>query len=269
MGKAFTTLEVGSAGGVLTITLDRPESLNALNEQMSIELSAALRTAQRDENVRCIVLTGGGRAFCSGQDLRDVRDRFAQVGQDRRLDFGVLLRQQYNPLVTRLRTLEKPVVAAVNGPAAGAGVSLALACDLRVCVRSAYFTTAFVNVGLIPDVGATLTVLQHVGYARAAELFYLGESLPAEEALQYGLVNRVVDDEVLPATVKEIAGKLASMPTKAIGLIKRALNRAWTTTLEEQLEYEAFLQSTAGKTADHHEGVLAFFEKRAADFKGK
>jgi len=179
------------------------------------------------------------------------------------------LRQKYNPVVARIRTLEKPVVASVNGPAAGAGASLALACDLRLCARGAYFMMAFVHVGLIPDVGATLTLLQHVGYARAAEMCFLGERLSAEEALECGLVNRVVDDEVLPATTQEIVTKLAALPTRAIGLTKRALYRAWTATLDDQLEYEAFLQHTAGKTADHREGVAAFFEKRQPKFEGK
>lgn len=269
MGKDFSTIRVAAGDGVLTITLSRPDLLNALNEQMAIELAAALRTAQRDDGVRCVVLTGAGRAFCSGQDLRAVQERYSEAAGDSGLDFGALLRQKYNPVVTRIRTLEKPVVACVNGPAVGAGASLALACDLRICARSAYFKMAFIHIGLAPDSGATLTLVQHVGYARAAELCFLGQKLPAEEALQYGLVNRVVDDEVLPATTREIATNLAALPTRGIGLTKRALNHAWTVTLEDQLEYEAFLQSTAGKTADHREGILAFFEKRAAAFEGK
>jgi 2-(1,2-epoxy-1,2-dihydrophenyl)acetyl-CoA isomerase len=269
MATKFSTIQVAAAGGVLTITLDRPDSLNALNEQMSLELAAALRTAQRDDGVRCVVLTGAGRAFCSGQDLRAVREHYAAGLDEQGVDFGALLRQKYNPLVARIRTLEKPVVAAVNGPAAGGGASLALACDLRLCARSAYFMMAFVHVGLIPDMGATLTLLQHVGYARAAEMCFLGERLSAEEALACGLVNRVVDDEVLPATTQEIATRLAALPTRAIGLAKRALYRAWTAALDDQLEYEAFLQHTAGKTADHREGVSAFLEKRGPKFEGK
>ncbi|MFQ5807639.1 MAG: enoyl-CoA hydratase-related protein [Phycisphaerae bacterium] len=269
MAKSFSTIQVATEGGVLTITLDRPDSLNALNEQMSLELTAALRTAQRDDTVRCVVLTGAGRAFCSGQDLQAVQERYTASGDEQGVDFGALLRQKYNPLAARIRTLEKPVVASVNGAAAGGGASLALACDLRICARSAYFMMAFVHVGLIPDIGATLTLLQHVGYARAAELCLLGEKLPAEEAFQAGLVNRVVDDEVLPTTTKEIGTKLASLPTRALGLTKRALYRAWTATLDDQLEYEAFLQDTASKTADHREGVSAFLEKRRPTFEGK
>jgi 2-(1,2-epoxy-1,2-dihydrophenyl)acetyl-CoA isomerase len=269
MAKEFGTIQVASAGGVLTITLDRPDALNALNEQMSTELAAALRIAQRDDNVRCVVLTGAGRAFCSGQDLQEVGAGFAAEGVGQGLDLGARLRQRYNPLISRIRTLEKPVVASVNGAAAGAGVSLALACDLRICARSAYIMVVFVRVGLIPDMGATLTLLQHVGPARAAELCFLGEKLPAEQALAWGLVNRVVADEALPGATREIAAKLASMPTRAIGLAKRSLNRAWTALLDDQLEYEAFLQHTAGTTADHREGVAAFIEKRQPKFEGK
>jgi 2-(1,2-epoxy-1,2-dihydrophenyl)acetyl-CoA isomerase len=269
MATGFGTIQVTSEGGVLTLTFSRPDSLNALNEQMSLELAAALRTAQRDDAVRCVVLTGAGRAFCSGQDLRAVQERYVAPGDDQGVDFGALLRQKYNPIAARIRTLEKPVVASVNGPAAGGGASLALACDLRLCARSAYFMMAFVHVGLIPDIGATLTLLQHVGYARAAEMCFLGERLSADEALECGLVNRVMDDEALPAATREIAARLAALPTRAIGLAKRALYRAWTATLDDQLEYEAFLQHTASKTADHREGVAAFLEKRQPKFDGK
>jgi len=269
MGKDFSTIQVAAEKGVLTITFRRPELLNALSEQMSLEIAAALRTAQRDAAVRCVVLTGAGRAFCSGQDLHAIQERYSGAADEPGLDFGALLRQKYNPVVARIRTLEKPVVACVNGPAVGAGVGLALACDLRICARSAYFKMGFVQLGLVPDVGATLTLVQHAGYARAAELCFLGQELPADEAFRYGLVNRVVDDEVLPAALREITTTLAALPTRGIGLTKRALNHAWTTTLEDQLEYEAFLQSTAGRTSDHREGVQAFFEKREARFEGK
>lgn len=267
MPTTFSTIELAAADGVLTITLNRPETLNALNEQMSSELAAALRTAQREEAIRCVVLTGAGRAFCSGQDLGEVQQR--QAAGDGGLDFGARLRQRYNPLVGRIRALEKPVVAAVNGPAVGAGASLALASDLRLCARSAYFKMGFVHVGLIPDMGATLTLLQHVGYARAVELCLLGEPLRADEALACGLANKVVDDAVLPATIRETADRLAALPPRALGLTKRALYRAWTASLDDQLEYEAFLQQTAGRTADHREGVAAFFEKRPPKFTGK
>jgi 2-(1,2-epoxy-1,2-dihydrophenyl)acetyl-CoA isomerase len=269
MSSSFTTIETAAAGGVLTITLNRPDVFNAFNEAMSVELSAALRNAQRDDAVRCIVLTGAGKAFCSGQDLSEVRARYKTGAAPPELDFGAHLRQKFNPIVSRLRTIEKPVIAAVNGAAAGAGASFALACDLRICARSAYFLMAFVHVGLIPDSGATLTLLQHAGYCRAAELCLLGEKLPAEEALRYNLVNRVVDAEQLTDATRELAARLAALPTRAIGMTKRALSQAWTNDLEGQLEYEAFLQQSAGHTTDHREGVLAFLEKRKPTFHGR
>jgi 2-(1,2-epoxy-1,2-dihydrophenyl)acetyl-CoA isomerase len=269
MAANFTTIRVSADAGVLKITLDRPDALNALNEQMALELAAALRMAERDRQLRCVVLAGAGRAFCAGQDLRVIHEHHTAGDEPRAVDFGTLLRQKYNPVISRIRTLEKPVVAAVNGVAAGAGASLAFACDLRVCAKSAAFKLGFVNVGLVPDMGATLMLLRCVGHARATELCFLGEKLPADEARACGLVSRVVDDEHFEAAVGEIAARLAALPTRALGLTKRALNRAWTAQLDDQLEYEAFLQDTAGRTADHREGVAAFIEKRAPKFEGK
>ncbi len=266
MPDSFTTLRTALDAGIFTITLNRPEALNAVNEQMSVELAAALRLAQRDPAIRVVVLTGAGRAFCAGQDLHDFHNRHAAAGAGEGLDLGEHLRQKYNPLVLRLRTMEKPVIAAVNGAAVGGGASFAFAADLRICARSAYFMLAFVHVGLVPDVAATLTLMQHVGYGRAAELCLLGEKLSAEEALHAGLVNRVVEDAGLEAATREMAERLAELPATALGLTKRALNRAWTAELEDQLEYEAFLQQTAGRTADHREGVAAFIEKRRPRF---
>lgn len=269
MSGQFTTIAVDQSDGVLSITLNRPESLNAFNDAMSVELATALKLAERDDAVRCLLLTGAGRAFCSGQDLQEVKARYADPKAAGGLDFAAHLRQKYNPIVAKLRGLEKPVVAAVNGVAAGAGASFAFACDLRIAARGAAFVLAFVHVGLIPDSAATLTLLQHVGYSKAAELCFLGEKVSAEEAFRHGLVNRLVEDAELPAAAGELARRLASMPTRAIGLTKRALQRAWTATLDDQLEYEAFLQDTAGRTADHREGVAAFVEKRKANFAGR
>lgn len=266
--STYSTITAAADGGVFTITLNRPESLNAYNEQMSIELAMALKTAQREDAIRCIVLTGAGRAFCSGQDLAEIKGRYTEPGEPREIDFAAHLRQKFNPIVTRLRTLEKPIVAAINGVAAGAGASFAFACDLRISAKSAAFAMAFTNIGLIPDSAACLTLMQHVGYARAAEMLLLGEKLPAEQALAWGLVNRVVEDAELPQKTAEIASKLAAMPTRALGLTKRLLNSAWTASLDDQLETEAFLQFTAGNTADHREGVLAFLEKRKPKFTG-
>jgi 2-(1,2-epoxy-1,2-dihydrophenyl)acetyl-CoA isomerase len=266
MATPFNTIMVDAEGGVMTITLNRPDVLNALNEQMSTELSAALRSAEREKSIRCIVLTGAGRAFCAGLDLRTVYEKFAGK-EPQPMDYGGLLRQRYNPIINRLRALEKPVIAAVNGVAAGGGLGLALACDLRICAGGAFFKAAFAEIGLILDMGATLTLLRSIGYARTAELYFMGDKLPADEALNWGLANRVVDDAHLEATVSGIAHRIAQLPAKGLGLTKRALNRAWTASLEDQLEYEAFLQETAGLTPDHREGVLAFAEKRPPKFE--
>lgn len=267
--SSFNTLLVAVEAGVQTITLNRPDSLNAYNEQMSVELSTALKTASKSDAVRCVLLTGAGRAFCSGQDLAEIKDRYAPENEGRETDFAAHLRQKFNPIVTRLRTLEKPVVAAVNGIAAGAGASFAFACDLRVCARSAAFAMAFTGIGLVPDSAACFTLLQHVGYARAAEMLLLGEKISATQAHEFGLVNRVVEDAELADRARELTQKLAAMPTRAIGLTKRLLNAAWTATLDDQLEHEAFLQFTAGNTADHREGVRAFLEKRKPNFTGR
>jgi 2-(1,2-epoxy-1,2-dihydrophenyl)acetyl-CoA isomerase len=266
MANSFSTIQTSIGGGILTITLNRPEVLNAFNADMGVELGAALRLAQRDDAIRCILLTGAGRGFCAGQDLRVLRP---SAGSGSIADnFGAYLREMINPLVLRLRTMDKPVIAAVNGVAAGSGVSLALAADLRICARSASLTLGFVRIGLVPDAAATLTLVQHVGYTRAAELCLLSEPVSAEQALRIGLVNRVVDDAELPQAAQELASRLAALPARALALTKRALNHAWTATLDEQLEYEAQLQTTAGRTADHREGVAAFLEGRAPHFTG-
>jgi 2-(1,2-epoxy-1,2-dihydrophenyl)acetyl-CoA isomerase len=263
---AFSTIKTAAEQGVLTITLNRPDALNAMTEAACTEFGAALRMAQRDDVVRCIVLTGAGRAFCAGQDLKELQ-ALRQGGDG--VDFAAILRQRYNPLILRLRAMEKPVLAAVNGPAVGAGVSFALAADLRIAARSASFRMAFVNIGLVPDCGATLTLVQHVGYARAAELCLLGEDLAAEEAQRWGLVNRVVPDEELVRATRELAQKLASQPARAVALAKRALNRAWTATLDGQLEYEALLQGTAGTTPEHAQRLEAFLNRRRSPAGGK
>lgn len=266
MSSPFSTITVESARGVLAVTLSRPEAYNAFNEQMSVELATAFKNAQRDDAVRCVLLTGAGKAFCAGQDLKEIEGCYKDGGQA--LDFGAHLRRRFNPLVSRIRTLEKPVIAAVNGVAAGAGASFAFACDLRIAARTAYFTMAFAGIGLVPDSAATLTLLQHAGYSKAIELCWLGEKLGAEEAARFGLVNRVVEPEQLADASRDLAERLASLPTRALGLTKRAFNKAWTETLEGQLEYEAFLQQTAGQTSDHGEGVRAFLEKRRPKFSG-
>jgi len=267
MATSPTTVLVRQADGVLTITLNRPDTLNALNTQMGVELIDALLHAHQDATIRCVVLTGAGRGFCSGQDVRALRPGSADRAISQ--DLGDYLREVVGPVTVRLRTLEKPVLAAINGVVAGVGVSFALAADLRLCAASASFKMAFVHVGLVPDAGSTLTLVQHVGYARAAELCMLGETVSAERALQIGLVNRVVADDDLMAETDKLAARLAALPTRALGLTKLALNHSWNAALSDQLEHEARAQSAAGHTADHREGVAAFLEKRAPRFGGR
>jgi len=262
----WQTILVSGESSVRTITLNRPDSLNAFNEPMKKELLEVLKQAERDGAVRCVVLTGAGRAFSSGQDLAELK------GQNERgasPELGDLLHRGYHPLIRRVREMEKPVVAAVNGVAAGAGCSLALACDLRVASEKASFIEAFIHVGLIPDSGSTFLLPRLVGLAKATELCLLGEKVTAEETLRLGLVQKVVAAEQLLPAAMELAHRLAALPTRAIGLTKRLLNQSFGNDLEGQLAAEAFAQTTAGGTADHLEGVRAFLEKRPANFEGR
>jgi len=256
---------VENDGAVRTIRLNRPNVLNAFNDDLLAGLGKAVREAERDESVRCLVITGAGRAFCSGQDLDAVKARRASPHP---IELGHHLREFYNPMIQRLRTMEKPVIAAVNGSAAGAGCSLALACDLRIAAESASFIEVFINVGLVPDSGSTFMLPRLIGLSRAMELCFTGRKVLAAEALQIGLCNQVVADEKLTETTMELARRLAVLPTRAIGLTKRAINAAWSNDLATQLDYEAMLQTTAGQTHDHNEGVTAFLEKRKPSFKG-
>ncbi|MFQ5590401.1 MAG: enoyl-CoA hydratase-related protein [Phycisphaerae bacterium] len=264
--NAGDPVTVADSEGVRTITLNRPEVLNAIDELLARALGEALRAAKHDAAVRCLVLTGAGRGFCSGQDLAEVTDsarRGTPISLSRRI------REHYNPVIALLRTIEKPVIASVNGVAAGAGCSLALACDFRLAAASAVFIESFINVGLIPDCGATLMLPRIVGISRAIELAFTGRRVKAEEALEIGLINRLVSDADLPAATTELAQKLAGMPTRAIGLTKRAINAGWGAALEAQLEYEAELQGIAEQTRDYHEGVAAFIDRRNAVFRGE
>ncbi len=256
----YETILVGVADGVATITLHRPESLNALNGAMRGELLAAVKAAARDDTVRAIVLTGAGRGFCSGADLRGGATERA---------FRRVLTDEYNPLIVAIRELPKPVIAAVNGVAAGAGVSLALACDLVYTSEEARFIQAFVRIGLVPDSGSTRTLVRALGRHRAAALIFSGEPLGAAEAQAAGLVNEVVAADHLSATVQAAAAKLADAPTRAIGLAKRAINHAEDALLAESLAMEASLQELAGRTEDHAEGSAAFGEKREPRFVGR
>ena len=245
---------------MLTITLNRPDVLNAFNTEMHRGLAGALADARADD-VRAVVLTGAGRGFCVGQDLTEFRESPG--------DIGARLRQNYHPNVLAIRALEKPVIAAVNGAAAGAGLSIACACDLRIAADSASFVPAFIGIGLIPDSGGSYFVRRLVGTARAFEWMTSNRKLSAAEAHAWGLVNEVVDAEQLRSRVAEVAGAYATLPTRGIAMTKRLFDHAEHATLEEQLELEAELQTDATQTDDFREGVAAFLEKRPPRFSGK
>lgn len=247
-------------GGVLTVTLNRPEVLNAFNAAMHEALGLALKEA-RDPKVRAVVITGAGRGFCVGQDLREFKQESGDV--------AARLRTQYHPNIVALRSLEKPVIAAVNGPAAGAGLSLACACDIRIASDQASFVPAFINVGLIPDSGGSFFVTRLLGYARAFEWLTSGRKLTAAEAHAWGLVSEMVEHERLRDRTADLATTLAAMPTRGIGMTKRLLDRASTAALSEQLELEAQLQAAATASEDFKEGVAAFLEKRGPRFTGR
>jgi 2-(1,2-epoxy-1,2-dihydrophenyl)acetyl-CoA isomerase len=261
-GKVYRVAEVETQrdGGVLTITLNRPDVLNAFDSAMHAAFKEALGEAG-DPDVRAVVLTGVGRGFCVGQDLNE----FKEVAGD----IGGRLRSTYNPNVRALRALEKPVIAAVNGPAAGAGLSLACACDLRLAATSASFVPAFVRIGLVPDTGATYFIARLLGYSRAFEWLCSGRALSAADAHAWGLVAEVVGDGRLLARAADVAATLTALPTRAIGLTKRLLERAGLSSLEDQLELEADLQTEAAQSADFKEGVAAFLEKREPRFSGR
>jgi 2-(1,2-epoxy-1,2-dihydrophenyl)acetyl-CoA isomerase len=252
-------LEVTREGAVLTITLNRPDVLNALNRPLHQALHAALEQAA-DPEIRAVVITGAGRGFCVGQDLQEFRAGAGEVADN--------LRQNYHRNVLAIRALEKPVIAAVNGPAAGAGMSLALACDVRIAADAATFVPAFINIGLVPDSGGTWFVRRLLGTARAFEWLTTGRRLTAAEAEQWGLVSEVVAAEELAARAQEVARLYAAMPTRAVWQTKRLLDAAETSSLEEQLELEATTQADMTRTDDFAEGVAAFLEKRDAVFTG-
>lgn len=258
--QPYETIRYELGDGVATITLARPDSLNALNATMRAELLHAVKAAGRDEAVRAVVITGDGRGFCSGADLR---------GGSEERDFRRVLTDEYNPLITALRELPKPVIAAVNGVAAGAGMSLALACDLVYAAEDARFILAFGRIGLVPDSGLTRTLVRGLGRHRAAALIFSGEPLGAAEGQAVGLVNGVVPAEQLAATARAAAATLAKAPTRSIALAKRAINHAEDALLSESLAVEAALQELAGRTEDHAEGVAAFGEKREPRFLGR
>jgi len=258
------TIDLRTDGPAATIVLNRPDALNAWDLQMGTDLNDAIAAVSEDPALRALMITGAGRAFSSGADLKEERG----PGEDGLPDLSKRLKELYNPIILAIREMPKPVVAAVNGPAVGVGCSLALACDLILAAESAYFLLAFVNIGLVPDGGATATVPARAGLARAAEMAMLGERVPAAKALEWGLVNRVVPDETLEREALGLRDRLATGPTASYASSKRLLNRRLYAGLAEQLDAEADAQRKQGQTADFVEGVLAFVQKRDANFTG-
>ncbi len=259
-------LLVEKKDGVSIISLNRPDKLNAFSDELSFKLQDVLKEAEKDKTVRAIVLTGSGRGFCSGQDLAN---RSFSDNSKERPSLGDSIRRRYNPIILRLRRMEKPIVAAVNGVAAGAGASLAFACDFRIVSEGAVFVQSFTKVGLVPDSGSTFFLPRLIGLTKAFELMITADKLDARQALELGLVNKVVAPENVMKEALELAAKLAKGPTMAFGLTKRAVNKAIFQDLEELLEYEAQLQEIAGRSDDFQEGVKAFLEKRQPAYCGR
>ena len=266
MNENYQTLLYDLSENIATITLNRPDVLNAVNETMGRELLEALKVAAKNDEVRCLIITGSGAAFSAGEDIQELRDQY-QRGEKPRL--GERLLYKYNPIIRRIRQTPKPIIAAVNGVAAGGGAGLALASDIRTASDTAKFIQAFIRVGLAPDSGTSFFLPRLVGFAKASELFLTGQELTSKDAERMGLVAKVVPSNELMPTTREIAGKLAKGPTMAIGLTKRALNKSVDSSLESVLEYESYLQEIAGTTSDHIEAVQAFFEKRKPAFQGR
>jgi 2-(1,2-epoxy-1,2-dihydrophenyl)acetyl-CoA isomerase len=263
MASEFILTE--TSAGVLSITLNRPGVLNSVTAAMSAELLATLNRASDDDQVRAVLLTGAGRGFCAGQDLAE-----ATPAPDKpRQDFAAHVRKVYNPVVRSLRRMPKPVIAAVNGVAAGAGASLAFACDFIFASRQASFIQAFAKIGLVPDTGATFFLPRLVGTARATAMMMLGEKVTAEQALNYGMIYRVVEPDRLLEESRAFAAALATQATFALGLTKRLINSSAANDLDAQLEAEADLQGTAGRSDDFQEGVAAFLGKRPPRFEGR
>lgn len=260
--STYQYLKYSVEQGVATITLNRPDVYNALNDEITYELQDALKAVAKDAQVRVVVLTGEGKAFCSGQDLK-------AASGDQKRSFLQSLHKRYNPIISAMRNLPKPIVCRLNGVAAGAGCSLVLACDVIVAAEEATLIEVFINIGLVPDSGSSYFLPRTVGMNKAFELCSMGNRVKASEAVTIGLINKAVPASELDSAVKFYTDYFANAPTKSIGLIKKMLNKSVTSSLEEMLEYEAYCQEIAGTSADYKEGVTAFLEKRKPDFKGK
>lgn len=258
----FETILYTVDHGVGTITLNRPDSFNAANEQLTTDLQAALADATTNPDVRCVVLTGAGKAFCSGQDLKDA----PKSGSKR--DLTDSLHRRYNPIIRAMRAMPKPIIAGINGVAAGAGLSLALAADIRIMSSAARLVEAFIAIALIPDSGATYFYPRMLGYSRAFEFATLNKPITADEAMHLGMVSMVVAPKAFPAALQAYAQQYAQGPTQSYGFVKHLLQLGMTSTLDEMLEHEAVFQQRAGDSADYREGVAAFLEKRSPTFTG-
>ena len=259
---AFGSIRYDAADGIATITLDRPAALNALTVPMKGELLAALALVARDRSIRAVILTGAERAFCAGQDLKERLEPDAAP-------LATELRDRYNPIIRAMRGLDQPIVGAINGVAAGAGASLAFACDLRIAAEEASFVLAFGRIGLVPDSGATWFLPRLVGASKAAELALLGEAFSAADAERSGLVAQVVPGAALPDAALAMAARLAALAPAALASTKHAMDRAWSVDLDRALDEEAYRQGVAGATSDHAEGTSAFLEKRPPRFTGE
>jgi len=249
-------------GSTAHVTLNRPDVFNAFNDEQSYELQSVFKDIKRDKEIRVVVLTGAGKAFCSGQDLK-------AIANSKNRSLSDSLYKRYNPIIKAMRELPKPIICKLNGVAAGAGASLALACDFIVAHEKASLIEVFVNVGLVPDSGSSYFLPKAISPARAFEMATMAPKIKAQQALEWGLINRVCNDENFDSTISEIAEYYSTAPTKSIGMIKKMLNKAQHSDLDTMLQYEAFCQEIAGKSADYKEGVAAFNEKRKANFTGE
>ncbi|MEM7538350.1 MAG: enoyl-CoA hydratase-related protein [Chloroflexota bacterium] len=258
----YKTILVAQDEGVVEITLNRPDKYNALTSDVSTEIQQVLKQVKRSGDMRCVLITGAGRGFCAGQDLNEVE------GHSENFSFRNHLKGSYHPMLLAIRGLEKPVIAAINGATAGAGLGLALACDIRYASDKAKFLTAFIGIGLAPDSGVSYWLPRLIGPARAAEMIFTNDRIDAMQAAQFGLVNRVFSHDSLMDESRALAKRLASGPPIGLAMGKRALNKSLGVTFEEQIDYESHLQEIAGHSADYKEGVAAFHEKRTPNFTG-